>query len=254
MSSKALIMAGEVTYAELSFPSTLRDTGKCPTANPQKVPDFHNDEQLDKRTAIQRRSSIFTCAIILLVILCIFLLILSVTLGVLYAELSEKDTLSEESNGCSLHNEGPWYEYCPEGWRPWKGKCYFASNETKNWIDSMYDCINRDSHLAMLKNLTDLFQMLMNSSQNNNWWIGIKKMGNTWLWLDGTQIRSSVRDFSGWTCAEVTPAGLSPQQCGIQHRWICEKPIIKLQFELDCNAPAVSVNGVKQVGLPKEAM
>lgn len=243
-------MAEEVTYADLSFHSSLRDAGRYGTVNT----DLHKEENLEKATAVPRRSSLMTCIIILLGILCILLLILSVTLGVLYAELLEKvntsleDTVPERSNGHFPQNEGQWYDFCPEGWRPWKGKCYFVSTEKREWRLSLQDCASKGSQLALLKNPTDL--ILINISGNNEFWVGLRRIDSTWMWFDGSLLSSSTTDL--WTCAVLTTNGLYRQRCVSQQHWICEKSIIKLQLEQNCSLQTLLVNGVKHVDIPKE--
>ncbi|XP_030047668.1 NKG2-A/NKG2-B type II integral membrane protein-like [Microcaecilia unicolor] len=109
-----------------------------------------------------------------LLILCLLFLIMAVTMGSLYLKC-----LNEASNQRGLNlsdkleklqpgeiNRGQEYEFCPEEWRPWKGKCYFVSEEKKDWNASMRDCVSRDSHLALLKNSTDLIYITCNETES----------------------------------------------------------------------------------------
>ncbi|XP_029438811.1 killer cell lectin-like receptor subfamily B member 1B allele C isoform X1 [Rhinatrema bivittatum] len=247
-------MAEEVTYADLSFPSTIQDKGKYGPAHTQGRPDIHKNEHLEKATAVQHRSSFLTWIIILLGILCILLLILSIALGVLYAEKEDtpvEDAAPERINGDFLQNEGRRYEYCPEGWRAWKGDCYFASTESGSWIASLHDCVSRGAHLALLRNLEDL--VLMEISRNKKYWIGLHKINNIWIWLDGTELGSS-RSGNSLFCAAVTPqAEFSDEDCRARYPWICQKAAVELRFEQGSAFPVVSVNGVKHYNVTEEA-
>ncbi|XP_029438819.1 C-type lectin domain family 5 member A-like isoform X2 [Rhinatrema bivittatum] len=214
-------MAEEVTYADLSFPSTIQDKGKYGPAHTQGRPDIHKNEHLEKATDAEKEDT------------------------------PVEDAAPERINGDFLQNEGRRYEYCPEGWRAWKGDCYFASTESGSWIASLHDCVSRGAHLALLRNLEDL--VLMEISRNKKYWIGLHKINNIWIWLDGTELGSS-RSGNSLFCAAVTPqAEFSDEDCRARYPWICQKAAVELRFEQGSAFPVVSVNGVKHYNVTEEA-
>ncbi|KAG5837213.1 hypothetical protein ANANG_G00236930 [Anguilla anguilla] len=42
-------------------------------------------------------------------------------------------------------------EPCPQGWEQFSSKCYYFSNEKKNWMDSRSDCIKRGADLVIIE-------------------------------------------------------------------------------------------------------
>nr|XP_033816991.1 killer cell lectin-like receptor subfamily F member 2 [Geotrypetes seraphini] len=133
-------------------------------------------------------------------------------------------------------------EFCPEEWRPWKGKCYFVSKEKKDWISSLRDCVSRDSHLALLKNTTDLG--FISNSTKEQYWIGLNFTNNTWIWLDGTKSRApEIRHNS--SCAVISANRLLDWNCDYTNRWICEKVAVQLHFDPEHNLPVTMTNGRK---------
>ncbi|XP_029442557.1 killer cell lectin-like receptor subfamily B member 1B allele C [Rhinatrema bivittatum] len=135
------------------------------------------------------------------------------------------------------------YEYCPEGWRPWRGKCYFVSSEVKNQSSSLQDCTFRGAHLALLENPRDLGSMT--SSVKGTYWVGLTYIDKRWMWLNGTESRSPVHVRDNSPCAVLTFNGLFDWNCDYPNPWICEKPAVQLQIDQDQNLPVILINGVK---------
>ncbi|XP_030047667.1 killer cell lectin-like receptor subfamily B member 1 [Microcaecilia unicolor] len=195
-----------------------------------------------QKALLQRCQSYHWFFILLfLLILCLLFLVKSVTLGYLYHKC-----LNEASNQTGLNlpdkleklqpgeiNRGQEFEFCPEEWRPWKGKCYFVSEEKKGWSSSMVDCVFRGSHLAVVKNSTDLVQRFIGLfsyfkgfiSTKDRYWIGLNYVNNTWMWQDGTKSRSPEVRYNS-TCAVLSGERLFDWNCDYRNHWICEKPAV----------------------------
>nr|XP_033814270.1 natural killer cells antigen CD94-like [Geotrypetes seraphini] len=236
----------EVTYAAIRVPETEEE--KIYLEPPRT-------EAKQKALLRRRETCLGFYASLFLLILCVVLLIVSITLGVLYqTSLKNASTptgldLLEKLEKLKIWEtmSGQQYEFCPESWRPWKGKCYFLSNEKKIWRDGQEYCVSRDSHLALLETLTDLD--FMPNSTNDVYWIGVRNINNTWQWHNGTKPRSSVKVHHNSSCAVLSVRGLLDWNCLYLNYWICEKSTVRLQFDPHRKLPLVSVNGMKHIDI-----
>ncbi|XP_030047666.1 C-type lectin domain family 4 member M-like [Microcaecilia unicolor] len=132
------------------------------------------------------------------------------------------------------------YEYCLENWKPWKGMCYFVSNESKNWSSSYLDCKDKASQLALLKNSRDLESI--NISRPDYYWVGLWSSEGNWIWPDGTKSRNPTADSSP-SCVVISTNAVHPTTCKEEHRWICQKSTVKLRLKEDYNFIVVSIDG-----------
>nr|XP_033785140.1 natural killer cells antigen CD94-like [Geotrypetes seraphini] len=186
-------------------------------------------------------------------ILCLLLLIVSITLGALYHTCLNNAELSLNQTRPDLLQKwealrGQEYKFCPEEWRPWKGKCYFVSKETKNWNSSQQNCVSREAHLAMLKEPTDREFLPI----GNKYWVGVNYLNDRWVWLDGMESRFPVMSYYNDPCGILISRHLFTWSCSNRIHWICEKPIVQLRFHQDPNLPGISVNGVKHIHIANE--
>ncbi|XP_029441643.1 killer cell lectin-like receptor subfamily B member 1B allele C [Rhinatrema bivittatum] len=135
-------------------------------------------------------------------------------------------------------------EYCPEEWRPWRGKCYFVSSEMKNQSSSLQDCASRGAHLALLlSSPADL--SFRTFSTIDAYWVGLIYMDKRWMWLNGAECGSPVHVRDNSPCAVLGVGGLRDWNCDYPNPWICEKPAVQLQIDQDQKLPVISINGVK---------
>ncbi|XP_030047665.1 killer cell lectin-like receptor subfamily B member 1C [Microcaecilia unicolor] len=270
-------MAETVTYSDTRFgkrkklkPSQTRSPGKSLQEDRQvtyaavRVQEVSEEKvnlesaKTETRQKAQQCTSFWFCAAVFLLILDLLLLTLSITLGVLYHKC-QKDTvaLTQARSGLqdTLEKLQKWKilrernEYCPEDWRPWKGKCYFVSKEASNWSSSASDCSSRGSHVARLKNPKDLESIYISSP--DYYWVALSMTEMDWIWPNGTKSRNPKADSSS-VCVAVALNAMYPADCEEQLRWICEKSAVVLQLEQDYNLTVISVDGIKYTEFTKE--
>ncbi|EGW11211.1 C-type lectin domain family 2 member E [Cricetulus griseus] len=51
---------------------------------------------------------------------------------------------------------GPCYATCPRDWIGFGSKCFYFSEDTRNWTSSQSSCIAREAHLALFESLEEL--------------------------------------------------------------------------------------------------
>ncbi|XP_029442566.1 killer cell lectin-like receptor subfamily B member 1B allele A [Rhinatrema bivittatum] len=243
--SSVLQEDAQVTYAALRVTEASEEN-----INPQSP---RTERQ---RKAQRSQSSLWFYAALFLLILCLLLLTLPIILGVLYhlclndhqvnqTRSDLEDTMEKLQKRGILRGR---YEYCPEGWRPGKGKCYFVSTEIKNWSSSLADCGTRGAQLAFIKQPQDL--ETINISAPDYYWIALRWKDNKWFWLNGAKSRKPT-GVSSSPCEAVATNALQPRDCDDELRWICEKPALELQVEQDYNLTVIMINGVKLVNVTK---
>ena len=62
---------------------------------------------------------------------------------------------------------------CPGGWRKWKGKCYFGSNNGRNWRDAEQHCNRHQGHMWQPNDREEYQWVEQNVMRRNAWhWLG----------------------------------------------------------------------------------
>uniref|UniRef100_A0A663LT41 C-type lectin domain-containing protein n=1 Tax=Athene cunicularia TaxID=194338 RepID=A0A663LT41_ATHCN len=85
--------------------------------------------------------------------------------------------------------EGGW-TCCPEGWKNFQQSCYYISDDTMSWAESVQNCTGMGSHLVVINSKAEqvfLSIFLELSSIRPNFYIGLRaeKVGE-WHWVDQT--------------------------------------------------------------------
>ncbi|XP_077781315.1 C-type lectin domain family 2 member D-like isoform X2 [Podarcis muralis] len=76
---------------------------------------------------------------------------------------------------------------CPAGWVGYEGKCYFFSEEERNWTSAQSFCISQGSSLAKIQSELEKVFMLRFKGEADHW-IGLRKdFNDTWIWADGSE-------------------------------------------------------------------
>ncbi|XP_039197785.1 C-type lectin domain family 2 member D-like [Crotalus tigris] len=119
----------------------------------------------------------------------------------------------------SQHGKRP----CPPDWIGHQKKCFYFSNEEKNWTASQEFCSSYNASLAIIENEElDFVQRYKGSSPH---WIGFKREpGQDWKWINGNASTWTVLGDGG-NCAFLNDEGkASSSMCRTAHHWICSKP------------------------------
>ncbi|XP_075770317.1 C-type lectin domain family 2 member D-like [Pelodiscus sinensis] len=115
--------------------------------------------------------------------------------------------------------------YCPEGWVGYGGKCYYFSEEAKNWDASQHFCSSVTASLAGIDTLQEK-GFLMRYAGHVEHWIGLRgESGQPWKWMNGTQLKQQL--FEGRAegdCPYLSHGFVCSSGCSSLRNWICSKP------------------------------
>ncbi|XP_066566472.1 CD209 antigen-like protein B [Amia ocellicauda] len=120
---------------------------------------------------------------------------------------------------------------CPADWQLWHYSCYYLSLESTDWDKASAYCKSTGAHLLIIENQAEL-QFVKGRIQDNRW-IGLtdRKNEGTWLWNDGTAVRTEFwnrgepNNENEEDCGEIMPAQgkLNDLSCSLQKKYVCEK-------------------------------
>ncbi|XP_076201576.1 C-type lectin domain family 2 member B-like isoform X2 [Aptenodytes patagonicus] len=122
--------------------------------------------------------------------------------------------------GTSYHRKFP-SEQCPSEWIGYKKKCYFISEEEKNWTSSQTFCAKNESLLAIFENQEEMHSLAKRLKIDDSW-IGLRKKGENFYWENGVALKVDlfqIRNHSD--CAYLDAFTISTSACSLPRRWIC---------------------------------
>ncbi|XP_045069736.1 C-type lectin domain family 7 member A-like [Coregonus clupeaformis] len=161
--------------------------------------------------------------VVTLVCLCVLLLGLAITLGVLYASnmtslhaeearfnqmkenlTVQKELLSSGLQDCkanltrvkdllpTIQGQKP----CSPGWESYNGSCYYFSKDKLTWEQSQYACIRDGGHLVIIESSQEqefIKQRVVTlgiDPYEHSPWIGLtdEKQEKVWVWMDNTTL------------------------------------------------------------------
>ncbi|XP_077180691.1 C-type lectin domain family 2 member D-like [Paroedura picta] len=148
----------------------------------------------------------------------IFLLIILSLIGFLVRS-PEKEA---QQQCCVMDVPSPCGPACPSGWIGYGGKCYFFSEEGRNWTSGQSFCVSYNSSLAVIEDEQEkAFVMRFKCSSDH--WIGLRKgPDRQWKWADGTGLSGTLDvQEGGGDCAFLHSGSAVPSRCYIPRNWIC---------------------------------
>ncbi|XP_053144689.1 early activation antigen CD69-like [Hemicordylus capensis] len=114
---------------------------------------------------------------------------------------------------------------CPSRWINYKGKCYFFSEEERDWTSAQSFCTSRGSSLAVIQSEPEKVFMLRYMG-NIGHWFGLRKDPHqTWKWADGTEF-NNILELKGENgdCAYLSTGFAMSLHCSVRRNWICSQP------------------------------
>ncbi|XP_074728067.1 C-type lectin domain family 4 member D-like isoform X1 [Strix uralensis] len=106
---------------------------------------------------------------------------------------------------------------CPKGWKRFQKKCYYISDDTMSWAESVQNCTGMGSHLVVINSKAEqvfVSEEIQQSSRGPNFYIGLsaEKVGQ-WQWVDRTPFNVSA---AFWRKGE--PSNTDTEKCVVIHR------------------------------------
>ncbi|OCT90305.1 hepatic lectin-like [Xenopus laevis] len=121
---------------------------------------------------------------------------------------------------------------CDSNWRAFDGSCYYIVTTKKNWMETQTICKAMSNDLVIITSEKEQ-NFLESITDDSYFWIGLKRDGNGWRWVDGT-LHYLSRGF--WYKNEPNnEAGIencvhmwkekkwNDNVCNVQYKAICEK-------------------------------
>nr|XP_047912206.1 killer cell lectin-like receptor subfamily B member 1B allele B isoform X2 [Anser cygnoides] len=121
---------------------------------------------------------------------------------------------------------------CPQSWHLFRDQCYQVPKSSGTWMQGKKDCESRGSHLAVLRNTTNM-ELLGEIIRQDKLtvWIGLKASNSTWKWVDNSSFdattSSSLPSVEN-SCATFKDKKLDYDGCESDHKWVCQKEAFHL--------------------------
>ncbi|XP_069346502.1 C-type lectin domain family 2 member D isoform X1 [Eulemur rufifrons] len=113
---------------------------------------------------------------------------------------------------------------CPESWIGFQRKCFYFSDDIKNWTSSQIYCDSQGADLVQVETLQELNFLLRYKGPSDHW-IGLsREQGQTWKWINGTEWTRWFPIRGGGECVYLNDKGASSARHYTERKWICSKP------------------------------
>ncbi|XP_061475198.1 C-type lectin domain family 2 member D-like isoform X2 [Rhineura floridana] len=112
---------------------------------------------------------------------------------------------------------------CPDRWLGYRGKCYYTSEDKKNWSISETRCSSLGASLAAIDTEVDL-HLLRNITRPSHYWIGLsREAGQAWRWTNGTEFKNQFTVRGYGFCAYINDNGVSSTRCFLEKNFLCSQ-------------------------------
>ncbi|XP_051029035.1 C-type lectin domain family 2 member H-like [Phodopus roborovskii] len=133
--------------------------------------------------------------------------------------------LSVRSRKPAIENYEPCSATCPRAWIGFGSKCFYFSEDIRNWTFSQASCMALEAQLARFDNQEEL-NFLKTYNGTSIHWIGLhrKSPGHLWRWTDNTEYNNlnSIRGEGKY--AYLSDRGISSGRAYVPRKYICSKP------------------------------
>ncbi|XP_054876714.1 snaclec coagulation factor IX/factor X-binding protein subunit B-like [Poeciliopsis prolifica] len=134
----------------------------------------------------------------------------------------------EEEGGADSAN--PRYNFCPQFWFMYEGRCYKYFSSPKSWYNAEEQCNSFGGHLASVVSARQysFLQQMMQTAGQSSVWLGGFYLQNRWLWInrDGFHYTNWYQHSSGtsYPCMFMySNHGWANTQCTTNIPFICFK-------------------------------
>ncbi|XP_077180663.1 C-type lectin domain family 2 member D-like [Paroedura picta] len=113
---------------------------------------------------------------------------------------------------------------CPDHWIGYRGKCYYKSENERDWNSSETICSSFHATLALIDSERDL-SFLVNLTRSVHHWIGLSRQsGQVWKWQNGTELKKQFPVQGNSECAYLDSTGVSSTRCSQENNFLCSQP------------------------------
>ncbi|XP_014383098.1 killer cell lectin-like receptor subfamily G member 1 [Alligator sinensis] len=108
------------------------------------------------------------------------------------------------------------------------GRCYYFSNGTRNWNESLEFCSSLDASLVIIKTKSDL-EIINRYKEHFYYWIGLAKGAEGWRWVDGSPFTNDIitleNEAPNLNCGYLNTEKIVTIACESLRRWICIRDV-----------------------------
>ncbi|XP_067551770.1 C-type lectin domain family 2 member D11-like [Pseudorca crassidens] len=174
---------------------------------------------------LQRKRLLITSPLILLYSCIIIIIVLTTVVMVLSIFLSVRNTKTVSH---------VLYVTCPKEWIGFGNKCFYFSEDTRNWTFSQTFCTSLEAGLGQFETEEEL-NFLKRYKGPSDHWIGLRRESSlhVWKWTDSTEYNASFVIKGVGECAYLNDIGLSSARSYTDRNWICSKTNNNVTVELN---------------------
>ncbi|XP_054974436.1 natural killer cells antigen CD94-like [Sorex araneus] len=167
-------------------------------------------------------------------ILCVLLLLATITLGYMFFQCSSKwkiqdnKVTNEKSHTLSQTIKEKDCDVYQGKWSCCGKNCYYFSKEEKTWNESRKSCQDLESNLIKIDDQEE--QLFIQSKIKYSYWVGLHKKGTNspWMWTDGTgpswKLTFQATTFeSEEKCGRLKSINIVDAVCTKEFHFICER-------------------------------
>ncbi|XP_002752231.5 C-type lectin domain family 2 member A [Callithrix jacchus] len=112
---------------------------------------------------------------------------------------------------------------CSEDWLGVRDKCFYFSDDTRNWTASKMFCSLQKSELAQIDTQKDM-EFLKRFAGTGTYWIGLsRKPEDSWKWTNGTTFSNWFEITGNGSYAFLSADGVHSSRGLIDIKWICSR-------------------------------
>ncbi|XP_034277645.1 C-type lectin domain family 2 member D-like isoform X2 [Pantherophis guttatus] len=113
---------------------------------------------------------------------------------------------------------------CPDSWIGYRGKCFYTSNEERNWSLSLKTCSSFNASLAVIDTQKELDFWVEIFRPFHYWFDLSREVNQTWKWSNGTQFKNQFLVRGEGFCAYINGKGADSTVCSLEKLFLCSRP------------------------------
>ncbi|CAI9166211.1 unnamed protein product [Rangifer tarandus platyrhynchus] len=130
------------------------------------------------------------------------------------------------------------YVTCPKGWIGFGYKCFYFSEDSKNWTFSQTFCTSLGAVLVQFETEEEL-NFLKRYKDSSDHWIGLSRESSNhpWKWTDNSKYNASFIITGTGECAYLNDIRISSSRVYANRKWICSKTNSNVFIPLSTSRP-----------------
>ncbi|XP_008576302.1 PREDICTED: C-type lectin domain family 2 member B [Galeopterus variegatus] len=142
------------------------------------------------------------------------------------AALDEQASSINISLGTVKRKQGLYpQKFCQDKWIGFENKCYYFSEDEKDWNLSRNHCSAQKADLTMIDTPEEM-HFLSRYKCTSDHWIGLTMTANReGKWINATKFNKWFTVRGNEECAYLNGDGVATARCYTERKWICRKNI-----------------------------